>query len=138
MPARTPRVLVVEDTVSNVILLEAKLVNEAFQVQVAFDGAEALAKLDQLEFDVVLLDVMLPGIDGFEVCRRIRRHPTAAGVPVIMLTALDGPKDRTAGLAAGADDFFVKPVEDEILFARLRELVRGRQSADLAEQSYQA
>jgi two-component system cell cycle response regulator len=125
-PARERRVLIVEDSLSNVRLLEDKLANNGFAAVVAFDGLEALRKLDAHDFDLVLLDVMLPELDGFAVCRALRRHPRAAGAPVIMVTALDSPADRRAGLEAGADDFFVKPVEDAVLFNRVRELVRDR------------
>jgi two-component system cell cycle response regulator len=131
MRSQTRRVLVVEDTFSNMKMLEAKLLQERFEVQTAFDGLEALAKIEDNEFDIVLLDVMMPGLDGFEVCRRIKRHHRAKGVPVIMITALDSPADRDLGMGAGADDFFVKPVEDELLFGRVLELI-GRGAKDEA------
>jgi two-component system cell cycle response regulator len=130
MQAQPRKALIVEDTVSNLKLLEAKLINEHFDVQIALDGVEALAKLDEHEFDIVLLDVMLPGIDGFEVCRRIKRHLKAGAVPVIMITALDKSSDRTVGFDAGADDFFVKPVEDAVLFGRVYDLMRERANGD--------
>jgi two-component system cell cycle response regulator len=126
----TARVLVVDDILSNVKLLEAKLTAEYFEVVTAFNGLEALAKIDEHEPDIVLLDVMMPGMDGFEVCRRIKQNPKTAHVPVVMVTALDQPSDRVAGLDAGADDFLTKPVDDSALFARVRSLVRLKLMTD--------
>jgi two-component system cell cycle response regulator len=126
----TARVLVVDDILSNVKLLEAKLTSEYFEVVTAFSGAEALAKMEESEPDIVLLDVMMPGMDGFEVCRRIKANPRTAHVPVVMVTALDQPSDRVAGLEAGADDFLTKPVDDSALFARVRSLVRLKMMTD--------
>ena len=120
----TARVLVVDDILSNVKLLEARLTAEYFEVVTAFSGQEALDKIEQHEPDIVLLDVMMPGMDGFEVCRRIKKNPKSAHVPVVMVTALDRPTDRVAGLDAGADDFLTKPVDTAALFARMRSLVR--------------
>ena len=125
----TARVLVVDDILSNVKLLEAKLTAEYFEVITAFNGLECLAKMDQAP-DIVLLDVMMPGMDGFEVCRRIKSNPKTAHVPVVMVTALDQPSDRVAGLDAGADDFLTKPVDDSALFARVRSLVRLKMMTD--------
>src|ERR1700761_7763284 len=121
----TARVLVVDDILSNVKLLEAKLTAEYFEVITAFNGLECLSKMDAGAPNIVLLDVMMPGMDGFEVCRRIKSNPRTAHVPVVMVTALDQPSDRVAGLDAGADDFLTKPVDDAALFAR----VRSRESA---------
>lgn len=126
----TARVLVVDDILSNVKLLEAKLTAEYFEVVTAFNGQECLAKMEQGTPDIVLLDVMMPGMDGFEVCRRIKSNPRTAHVPVVMVTALDQPSDRVAGLEAGADDFLTKPVDDAALFARVRSLVRLKMMTD--------
>ncbi|PCI45997.1 MAG: PleD family two-component system response regulator [Alphaproteobacteria bacterium] len=120
----TARVLVVDDVIQNVKLLEAKLTGEYFDVLTAMNGEDALKIIDQEPPDIVLLDVMMPGMDGFEVCRRIRSNAKSAHIPVIMVTALDQSKDRVAGLEAGADDFLTKPVLDLPLFARVRSLVR--------------
>ena len=120
----TARVLVVDDMPVNVRLLEAKLSAEYFHVLSATSGAEALDKVRQELPDIVLLDVMMPGMDGFEVCRRMKRDPACAHIPVVMVTALDQPADRLAGLHAGADDFLTKPVDDVSMFARVRSLVR--------------
>jgi two-component system cell cycle response regulator len=126
----TARVLVVDDILSNVKLLEAKLSAEYFEVVSAFNGLECLAKIDEALPDIVLLDVMMPGMDGFEVCRRIKGNPKTAHIPVVMVTALDQPTDRVAGLEAGADDFLTKPVDDAALFARVRSLVRLKMMTD--------
>src|SRR5436309_1306040 len=126
----TARVLVVDDIPSNVKLLEAKLSAEYFEVASAYNGLEALAKIDEQHPDIVLLDVMMPGMDGFEVCRRIKQNPRTAHLPVVMVTALDQPADRVAGLEAGADDFLTKPVDDAALFARVRSLVRLKMMTD--------
>ena len=126
----TARVLVVDDILSNVKLLEAKLSAEYFEVVTAYNGIEALAKVEDHEPDIILLDVMMPGMDGFEVCRRIKHNPKCAHIPVIMVTALDQPSDRIMGLEAGADDFLTKPVDDAALFARVRSLVRLKMMTD--------
>ncbi|MBV9993057.1 MAG: PleD family two-component system response regulator [Alphaproteobacteria bacterium] len=126
----TARVLVVDDILSNVKLLEAKLTAEYFEVVSAFNGIDALARIEEHTPDIVLLDVMMPGMDGFEVCKRIKQNPKTAHVPVVMVTALDQPSDRVAGLDAGADDFLTKPVDDAALFARVRSLVRLKMMTD--------
>lgn len=124
------RVLVVDDILTNVKLLDAKLTAEYFEVVSAYSGAEALAKIEDGAPDIVLLDVMMPGMDGFEVCRRIKANPKTAHIPVVMVTALDQPSDRVAGIEAGADDFLTKPVDDAALFARVRSLVRLKMMTD--------
>jgi two-component system cell cycle response regulator len=120
----TARVLVVDDVPANVKLLEARLSAEYFDVTTAHCGAEALAICERAECDIVLLDVMMPDMDGFEVCRRIKSNPATHHLPVVMVTALDQPSDRVRGLDAGADDFLTKPVSDVALIARVRSLAR--------------
>jgi two-component system cell cycle response regulator len=126
----TARVLVVDDIAANVKLLEAKLAAEYFDVITASNGFDALKVAAAQSPDIVLLDVMMPGMDGFEVCRRLKADPKTAHVPVVMVTALDQPSDRVAGLEAGADDFLTKPVNDISLFARVKSLIRLKMMND--------
>ena len=93
-------------------------------------GTEALAICERAQCDIVLLDVMMPEMDGFEVCRRLKANPLTHHIPVVMVTALDQPSDRVRGLEAGADDFLTKPVSDIALLARVRSLVRLKMAAD--------
>ncbi|MGE3144001.1 MAG: PleD family two-component system response regulator [Pseudorhodoplanes sp.] len=126
----TARVLVVDDVPANVKLLEARLSAEYFDVTTATCGAEALAICAKSECDIVLLDVMMPDMDGFEVCRRIKSNPATQHIPIVIVTALDQPSDRVAGLDAGADDFLTKPVSDIALIARVRSLTRLKMMTD--------
>jgi two-component system cell cycle response regulator len=118
------RVLVVDDVDVNVRLLEAKLSSEYFTVVTASSGEEALRMARSEHPDIILLDVMMPEMDGFEVCRRLKADPATDGIPVVMVTALSEVADRVRGLQSGADDFLTKPVNDVALFARVRSLVR--------------
>ncbi|HEY5066933.1 MAG TPA: PleD family two-component system response regulator [Xanthobacteraceae bacterium] len=126
----TARVLVVDDIPANVKLLEARLSAEYFDVITAMSGKEALAICERAECDLVLLDVMMPELDGFEVCRRLKTNPVTHHIPVVMVTALDQPSDRVRGLEAGADDFLTKPIPDMALIARVRSLSRLKMVTD--------
>jgi two-component system cell cycle response regulator len=120
----TARVLVVDDIPANVKLLEARLSAEYFEVLTASSGQEALDVCARERVDVILLDVMMPGMDGYETCRRIKGSPRTHHVPVIMVTALDQTSDRVQGLESGADDFLTKPVDDIALITRVKNLAR--------------
>jgi two-component system cell cycle response regulator len=124
------RVLVVDDVPANVKLLEARLSAEYFDVTTAYCGADALAICERSECDIVLLDVMMPDMDGFEACRKLKSNPATHHIPVVMVTALDQPSDRVRGLEAGADDFLTKPVTDVALVSRVRSLARLKMVTD--------
>lgn len=124
------RVLVVDDILPNVKLLEAKLKSEYYDVLTAMNGPEALEKVQNESPDIVLLDVMMPGMDGFEVCRRIKENPAVAHIPVVMVTALTDTEDKVRGLESGADDFLSKPINDTALMARVRSLIRLKMALD--------
>ena len=118
------RVLIVDDFAPNRALLEAHLTSEYFEVLTASNGADALIIAQRGDCDIVLLDVMMPGLDGFEVCRRLKRDPATHHIPVVLVTALDEPADRVRGLEAGAEDFLTKPIDEIALIARVRSLSR--------------
>ena len=126
----TARVLVVDDIVTNIKLLEVRLAAEYFEVVTATNGPQAIGICEQGQCDIVLLDVMMPGMDGLEVCRRLKTNPRTAHIPVVIITALDQPSDRVAGLEAGADDFLTKPVNDIALITRVKSLVRLKTLTD--------
>jgi len=126
----TARVLVVDDIEANIKLLEARLMAEYFQVFSASNGQDALDICAKGQCDIVLLDVMMPGMDGYEVCRRLKADPKTMNIPVVMITALDQPSDKVAGLEAGADDFLTKPVNDLTMLTRVKSLVRLKMVTD--------
>ena len=126
----TARILVVDDIPANVKLLEARLSAEYFDVMTAMNGHDALAICERAECDMVLLDVMMPDMDGFEVCRRLKSNPKTHHIPVVMVTALDQASDRVRGLEAGADDFLTKPVGEVALISRVRSLARLKMLTD--------
>ena len=124
------RILVVDDMAASARMLSAKLVDEYYDVITAEDGPSALRIAEHDDPDVILLDVMMPGMDGFEVCRRLKDNPITAHIPVVMVTALTGLADRVRGLEAGADDFLAKPVNDAALLARVSSMIRLRRMLD--------
>jgi len=126
----TARVLVVDDSLPNRKLLEARLQDEYFEVLGAASAAEAIALAQRWSPDIILLDVLMPVMDGFEACRRLKAQPSTAHIPVVMVTSLNDQSERVRGLDAGADDFLVKPVDQATLFARLRALLRVKQVLD--------
>jgi two-component system, cell cycle response regulator len=126
----TARVLVVDDIPANVKLLEVRLAAEYYDVKTASNGPDAIAMCERGECDIVLLDVMMPGMDGFTACEILKASPRTAHIPVVMVTALDQPADRLRGLEAGADDFLTKPVNEMALLARVKGLVRLKMLTD--------
>lgn len=126
----TARVLIVDDLLPNIKLLEARLSAEYFDVVTATNGPQALELCREGRCDIVLLDVMMPGMDGFEVCSRLKADPATMHLPVVMVTALDQPADRVRGLECGADDFLTKPVDEIALIARVRSLARLKITID--------
>lgn len=124
------RILVVDDTLPNVKLLQAKLEAEYYEVITATNGEEALQKICDDMPDIVLLDIMMPGMDGYKVCTKIKNDARTAHIPVVMVTALSESEDRVRGLECGADDFLSKPINDTALMARVRSLVRLKMTVD--------
>ncbi len=120
----TAQILVVDDVAANVKLLEAKLISDYYEVITASDGFEALEQAKAHKPDLILLDVMMPGMDGFETCQRLKADPELSHIPVVMVTALSEKTDRLKGLEAGADDFITKPINDAAMFARVKSLIR--------------
>jgi two-component system, cell cycle response regulator len=118
------RILIVDDIPLNIKLLAAKLARDYYVISTAENGREALKKVEEEKPDIILLDVMMPEMDGFETCRRLKSNPATAYIPVIIITALSDVADRVRGLAAGADDFLGKPINDLALMARIRSLLR--------------
>jgi DNA-binding NarL/FixJ family response regulator len=121
------RILIVDDESSARETLQALLHLDPYELQVARGGIEAIQRLNSAPVDLVLCDVMMPGIDGFEVCRQIKAHQDWRFVPVILVTALDGQDDMVRGIEAGADDFLSKPIDKVLLRARIRAMMRLRQ-----------
>ncbi|HEX7272032.1 MAG TPA: response regulator [Casimicrobiaceae bacterium] len=131
---RTPaRILIVDDNPTNVKVLQTRLAAEGYEVITASDGEEALAAAKQHTPDLILLDVMMPKLDGFEVCRRLRADPSFPFTPIVLVTAMADSKDIVAGLEAGGDEYLTKPVDHAALAARVRSMLRIKQLHDQAE-----
>jgi adenylate cyclase len=127
MVTERSKILVVDDTPHNVKLLADLLDAKGYDVSTAASGAEALAQLPEFDPDIVLLDVMMPGMSGYEVCQKIRDNPETKLLPVVMVTALDAAEERIKGIEVGADDFLSKPINTNELLARVRSLLRIRE-----------
>src|SRR5215813_11490679 len=128
-----PRILIVDDNETNRCILVARLGAEGYETREAEDGERALAAAREDAPDVVLLDVMMPKIDGFEVCRRLKSDPALGFVPIIMVTARADSKDVVTGLNAGADEYLTKPIDQTALVARVRSMLRIKELHDRVE-----
>ena len=128
-----PRILIVDDTPANVHILQARLAAHGYDIVTASDGEEALAAVPAANPDLILLDVMMPKVDGFEVCRRLRADASIPFIPIIMVTAKSDPKDIVAGLEAGGDEYLTKPVDQAALVARVKSMLRIKQLHDTVQ-----
>jgi adenylate cyclase len=127
------KILVVDDTPANVKLLSDLLTYKGYEVVTATSGAEALEKVESRQPDLVLLDILMPGMNGYEVCRTIRKNPATEILPIVMVTSLDPAEERMNGLQAGADDFLAKPVDEQELLVRVRSLLRIKELYDTVQ-----
>src|SRR5437660_4527823 len=125
-PARPPRILIADDTPEAVELLEAYLAGTDYETAIATDGEETLARVADWHPDLILLDVMMPKISGFEVCKRLRANPATRDIAVLMVTALDQTSDVERAVEAGTDDFLSKPIAKTDLLVRVRNLLKSR------------
>ncbi len=121
------RILIADDNPQGVELLEAYLSDGDYELRTAADGEETLRQVRQWHADLILLDIMMPKISGFEVCKRLRADPATRDVAVLMITALDQPSDIDRAVEAGTDDFVTKPINKSELLLRVRSLLRSRQ-----------
>jgi len=128
-----PRILIVDDTPANVHILQSRLAAHGYDIVTATDGEAALAAVKETEPDLILLDVMMPKMDGFEVCRRLRADASLPFIPIIMVTAKADPKDVVAGLEAGGDEYLTKPVDQPALVARVKSMLRIKSLHDTVE-----
>src|SRR5437899_1382314 len=127
-PGRPPRVLIADDNPQGVDLLEAYLSDFDYEIQTAADGEETLRKVREWQPDLILLDIMMPKISGFEVCKRLRADPATRDIAVLMITALDQGSDIERAVEAGTDDFLTKPINKSELLLRVRSLLKSRQN----------
>lgn len=130
------RILIVEDNIINLEMIRELLLDEGYDILAAREGREALQIIDKEKVDLVLLDIMMPGMDGFEVCKKIKFDMERVEIPVIMVTALNAREDRLKGLEAGADDFLTKPIDFTELKARVRSALRLKEAYDRIEEQY--
>jgi class 3 adenylate cyclase/CheY-like chemotaxis protein len=129
-----PRILIVDDTPANVEILEMRLAAHGYEILTAGDGEEALEIIDDQRPDLILLDIMMPKIDGIEVCRRVKADDTLPFIPIILVTSKADPKDIVAGLEAGAEEYLTKPVEHTALVARVKSMLRIKELHDKSQE----
>ncbi len=120
------KILIADDNIQNCELLEAYLSDEPYDIVMAYDGQETLNKVREFEPDLILLDIMMPKLSGYEVCQRLRKDPATRGIPILMVTALNEMGDIEKAVQAGADDFLTKPINRIELSVRVRSLLRVR------------
>jgi two-component system, OmpR family, alkaline phosphatase synthesis response regulator PhoP len=133
--SRAARVLIADDNPQGAELLEAYLAETDYDVQIAADGDETLHKVRDWRPDLILLDIMMPKISGFEVCKRLRADPATADIVVLMITALDQPSDIDRAVEAGTNDFLTKPINKTELLLRVRSALRSRQYKEQLDQA---
>jgi CheY-like chemotaxis protein len=121
-----PRVLIADDNIQGLELLEAYLADSDYLLEKAVDGEETLQKVKRWRPDLILLDVMMPKISGFEVCKRLRADPQTRDIAILMITALDQPSDVERAVEAGTDDFLTKPINKTELLLRIRSILKSR------------
>jgi DNA-binding response OmpR family regulator len=126
LPKGPPKIVIADDNVQNVELLEAHLSEIDCEIRTAYDGEETLRVVEEFAPDLLLLDVMMPKLSGFEVCRKLRAHPATQEILILMVTALNEVSDFERGVQAGTDDFLTKPVNKVELLCRIRSLLRVR------------
>jgi adenylate cyclase len=128
-----PRILVVDDNPMNVDILQTRLTAQGYEVMTAADGEEALAAARAQAPDLILLDVMMPKLDGLDVCRRLRSDPTLPFMPIVLVTAKGDSRDIVAGLEAGGDEYLIKPVDQAALVARVKSMLRIKELHDTVQ-----
>ena len=126
VPTSPARILITDDNQQNCELLEAYLSGESVEIEMAFDGQEALAKVETFHPDIILLDIMMPRMSGYEVCKQLKQNPATKDIPILMVTALNEMGDIEKAVNAGCDDFLTKPVNRLELTTRVRSLLRVR------------
>jgi PleD family two-component response regulator len=126
--AQPPRVLIADDNLQGVELLEAYLLDCDYEIRTAVDGEQALQQVAAWQPDLILLDIMMPKISGFEVCQRLRSSPAGRDIAILMVTALDQPSDVERAVEAGTDDFLTKPINKTELLLRVRSLLKSRKN----------
>lgn len=133
-PSRPPRVLIADDNPQGVELLEAYLSESDYDIETAADGEETLRKVREWQPDLILLDIMMPKISGFEVCKQVRSNPATRDMAILMITALDQPSDIDRAVDVGTDDFLTKPINKTELLLRVRSALKSRMYKEQLDQ----